>query len=500
MSTVVISRESCYPSLPEFLSRNSGRSNSQEKTVNTKTKPRLNKSLSLPASTSPLSWETNSIKSVAESPKASLLTNGNKLISLASTLPATPAESPFVQLTATKWHESTDHDLISSGRCKNVLKFILDSNFNCPSQLSSSSRMLSDISADEYEAISKLVFESKRIYPKPRLTFLSDKSLLIAEMALPLHEVGVTFLGSELSLMGGIPFDKCLVTVIVDTNCRLMKKLDGRRQVRHVALGECALSQNADDLHKKFEFEVASNPEVELVVKLKVDEGNGYESPDPTSDAYKLLVSPKFNQDSKTLIPSAESHLSLDDFTYLMDTSAPSSSVVVAGHTWCNINAVHFQVWVRGNTPIDIDVDDGPDVAHGTLFPDINMENVDNMIKRGLGRMCDRLAALLEVLDPQFDASPIRQHELMFPVALHWDHCRDNFMIAAEETAHARYIEWYHAELDRGVKRSLSDHDSDSNYVDSGISQGDNDSGNDGPSSNTRTRKKQKTDGEFVAV
>ncbi|KAG0699178.1 hypothetical protein DFH29DRAFT_877485 [Suillus ampliporus] len=248
-------------------------------------------------------------------------------------------------------------------------------------------------------------------------------------MALPLHEVGVTFLGSELSLMSGIPFDKRLITVIVDTNCRhntpnsrsiytpdfsvlfkVMKKLDG----------ECALSQNADNLHKKFEFEVASNPEVELVVKLKVDEGNGYESLDPTSNAYELLVSPKFNQDSKTLVPLAESHLSLDDFTYLMDTSAPSSSVVVAGHMWCNINAVHFQ----------------------TLFPDIDMENVDNMIKRGLGRMCDRLAALLEVLDPQFDASPIRQHELMFPVALHWDHCCDNFMITAEETAHAQYIEW----------------------------------------------------------
>ncbi|KAG0691997.1 hypothetical protein DFH29DRAFT_1009632 [Suillus ampliporus] len=371
----------------------------------------------------------------------------------------------------------------------------------------------SDISADEYEAISKLVLRASAYTPN------QDKSLLIAEMALPLHEVGVTFLGSELSLMGGVPFDKRLITVIVDTNCRrntpnsrsiytpdfsvsfkVMKKLDGRRQVRHVALGECALSQDVVDLHKKFKFEVASNPEVELVVKLKVDEGNGYKSLDPTSDAYKLLVSPKFNQDSKTLVASAESHLSLGDFTYLMDTSAPSSSVVVAGHTWCNINAVHFQVWVRGNTPIDIDVDDGPDVAHGTLFPDVDMENIDNMIKRGLGRMCDRLAALLEVLDPQFDASPIRQHDLMFPVALHWDHCCDNFLITAEETAHAQYIEWYHAELDRGVKRSLSDHDSDSNYVDSGISQGDDDSGDDGPSSNTHARKKQKTDGEFVTV
>jgi hypothetical protein len=203
-------------------------------------------------------------------------------------------------------------------------------------------------------------------------------------MALPLHEVGITFLVSELSLIGGVPFDKRLVTVIVDTNRRrntpnsrsiytpdfsvsfkVMKKLDSRRQVRHVALGECALSQDEDVLHDKFEVEVASNTEVDLVVKLKVDEGDGYESPEPTSDAYKILVAPKFNQDSKTLVPSAESHLPLDEFTFLMDTSAPSTSIVVAGHRWCSINAVRFQIWVRGDTPIDVNVDDGPNVAHG---------------------------------------------------------------------------------------------------------------------------------------
>lgn len=203
-------------------------------------------------------------------------------------------------------------------------------------------------------------------------------------MALPLHEVGITFLALELSLLGGIPFDERLVTVIVDTNRRrntlnsrsiytpdlsvsfkVMKKLNGRRQVRHVTLGECALSQDEDVLREKFKLEVASNAEADLVVKLKVDEGGDYERPGPNLDAYKLLVATKFNHDSMTLVPSAECHLPLDDFTYLMDVSAPSTSVIVAGHTWCNISAVRFQIWVRGNIPIDVNVDDGPDVAHG---------------------------------------------------------------------------------------------------------------------------------------
>ncbi|KAG1761108.1 hypothetical protein EDD22DRAFT_954348 [Suillus occidentalis] len=520
MSTVVISRESCYTSLPEFVSRNVGRTNSsQEKTLKSKIKPPLKKSFSSPASssTSSLRREANSINSAAESPKTSLPTNGNKLNS--STLPATPSESPFALLTATTRLPFVDCDFVSSGRCKDILTFILDSSSNHPGQLSSS-RTFSDISADEYEAIAKLVFETKgTVYPKPRLTFIQEKSLLIVEMALPLHEIGITFLGSELALMGGIPFDKRLVNVIVDTNCRrntpnsrsiftpdfsvsfkVMRKLDGRRLVQHVALGECALSQDEEDLDEKFRFEVASNPDVELVVKLKVDDG-GYESPAPTSEAYKLLVAPKFNKDSHTLIPSAKSHLPLDDFTYLMDPSAHPASVVVAGHTWCSISAVRYQIWVRGENPIDIDVNEGPDVAHGTLFPDIDMDSVDNMIKRGLSRMRSRLAALFQELDPQFDISPITQHNIIFPVSLDWEHCHDNFMVAAEETAHARYIEWYHAELDRGIKRSPSEHDSDSNYVCSGMSQDDDGpNDDDGPSANTRARKKQKIAGEFVAV
>jgi hypothetical protein len=123
------------------------------------------------------------------------------------------------------------------------------------------------------------------------------------------------------------------------------------------------------------------------------------------------------------------------------------------------------------------------------------MDNVDNMMRRGLARMRDCLADLLQALDPRFDASLIRQHDPMFPINLDWDHCHNNFLVAAEETAHVRYIEWYHAELAKG----LSDHNSDSNYLDSGTSD-DDDSCDDGPCCNTHARKKQKTDEKPVTV
>jgi hypothetical protein len=119
------------------------------------------------------------------------------------------------------------------------------------------------------------------------------------------------------------------------------------------------------------------------------------------------------------------------------------------------------------------------------------MDDVNDVMKRGLVMMRDRLAALLQSLDPQFDVNPIMQHNPIFPLKLNWNHCRDNFLIAAEETAHSRYIQWYHAELEKAVL-SPSDINSDSTYM---ASQGlDDDFNDDGPCCNTRARKKQRTD------
>ncbi|KAG1769735.1 hypothetical protein EV702DRAFT_1202765 [Suillus placidus] len=335
-------------------------------------------------------------------------------------------------------------------------------------------------------------------------------------MAYPLHEVGFQFLGPELSAMGGIPLKKRLVTISVDYNCmhndlgsiytpdlavsfKLMKKLeDGSRPLPRSVMGETALSQDEEELDDKFKFEVASNPDLDMVIKLVIEESTDYRSPaSVTSEAFQSLLAPIFAQEaSKLTYPQLiTQYLSASTFTQMMDPLAVPS-IVVAGHTWCSIKTVRFHVWVRGNHAIDLDAKDGDHVAHGTLFPKIDMGGVDAMIARGISRMRDRLASLCEQLDPHFDASPMRQSNIVFPLELEWDHCRDSFLNAAEETAHMRYKAWYGKEVKR---RCLSD---DSNYapVDSG-SASEGDGACDGaPFTATRLRKKQRTDGEIIAV
>ncbi|KAG1871786.1 hypothetical protein DFJ58DRAFT_837105 [Suillus subalutaceus] len=67
--------------------------------------------------------------------------------------------------------------------------------------------------------------------------------------------------------------------------------------------------------------------------------------------------------------------------------------IVVAGHTWCHLGSVLFHSWVRGDEPINADVDDEL-LGRGTLFPNQDMGAVDTMIERGMVMMRDHLAAV----------------------------------------------------------------------------------------------------------
>jgi hypothetical protein len=54
-----------------------------------------------------------------------------------------------------------------------------------------------------------------------------------------------------------------------------------------------------------------------------------------------------------------QDNLSRSSFLSLQGVEAQSldQPVVVAGHTWCHLASVRFHVWVQGDEPINIDVD-----------------------------------------------------------------------------------------------------------------------------------------------
>ncbi|KAG1729499.1 uncharacterized protein EDB91DRAFT_1159381 [Suillus paluster] len=86
-----------------------------------------------------------------------------------------------------------------------------------------------------------------------------------------------------------------------------------------------------------------------MAIMVIIDEHHPHRSPERESEAWQMLC-------HETSVRSYSSFFSLED-----DHDAEPSldrPIVIAGHTWYHIASVRFHVWVRGDEPINVDVDD----------------------------------------------------------------------------------------------------------------------------------------------
>jgi hypothetical protein len=119
-------------------------------------------------------------------------------------------------------------------------------------------------------------------------------------------------------------------------------------------IGETAFSQPTCSVLKKLDGVVRSNPDIVMVIMVKIDEHEQYETPRPTSSAWHTLrQAPKHTLDSYI---SAQA-----------TTATTGQPIVVASHTWCHLKSVEFTVWVGdGHDPINVNITDNQAIcAHG---------------------------------------------------------------------------------------------------------------------------------------
>lgn len=113
---------------------------------------------------------------------------------------------------------------------------------------------------------------------------------------------------------------------------------------------ECAFAQDTDSVLWKIKHEIASQPEVLMVILVVIDEHQPYRSPEYMSKAWQMLRQ-ETSCRSGSLFASLERHAA-------RSYKQKNHCVVIAGHTWCHLGSVRFHVWVRGNKQINIDDDD----------------------------------------------------------------------------------------------------------------------------------------------
>ncbi|KIK35707.1 hypothetical protein CY34DRAFT_16866 [Suillus luteus UH-Slu-Lm8-n1] len=115
--------------------------------------------------------------------------------------------------------------------------------------------------------------------------------------------------------------------------------------------------------------------------------------------------------------------------------------IVIAGHTWCHLASARFHIWVRGDEPINIDVDNNELQACGTLFPNQDMDAVDAMIKKGMVMIRDCIATVCQEAAPGSNITALQDSDITF--CPNWDDLLIGLKLGVWDAAYHRYRSWY---------------------------------------------------------
>ncbi|KAG2139277.1 hypothetical protein DEU56DRAFT_912111 [Suillus clintonianus] len=213
-------------------------------------------------------------------------------------------------------------------------------------------------------------------------------------------------------------------------------------------IGVTALTEEWDHVFEKMVSMIAQYPETILASIVLVRELKRYACPAEKSTATETL----HNRCNKEEKPDP---LSLKSFMRMCSTPRTvEEPVKVADHIWCHVESVEYFVWLKGekDKPIDLRNSKPEYRAHGTLMPELRMENVTKIFDRGLAEMKDLFVRFQTDLDPAVDRSALEKYVIpSFPID--WSLSALGIATAADFTAHLRYVNW-HAVCFRGVKRS----------------------------------------------
>ena len=174
----------------------------------------------------------------------------------------------------------------------------------------------------------------------------------------PLHEFIITLLMDELScILRTIPFPKSITCRPAGNKSFNKASIEGildltidmwschNPQSQRVLLGECTFTQSDENVTEKLQAYVLGAPDILVVCKILIKQGDCYCSPGTKPSIAKGLRS------SRLLTWSKFSSANSGDF----------ARMVIDGHTWLSLSSVEIHVWVRqpGDSDINLDCLDG---------------------------------------------------------------------------------------------------------------------------------------------
>ncbi|KIK77253.1 hypothetical protein PAXRUDRAFT_36815 [Paxillus rubicundulus Ve08.2h10] len=176
-----------------------------------------------------------------------------------------------------------------------------------------------------------------------------------------------------------------------------------------------------------------------------IDKCNEMLTSPPVADSFSNANSPGSTESSHSDSDSTEEP-GVTVVTNPEDDAEPFTlePITIAGHTWCHIKNVQYHVWVKnGDAKINI-YDDKKHI--GCLYPNILMDGVEPVIRKGLSATKEKLSDLVKAYMSSSDIL----------VNFNWKKIQMGLRVATQLTAKTHYETWYYQSF-HGVKHRLED-------------------------------------------
>ncbi|KAI6024357.1 hypothetical protein EDC04DRAFT_2606524 [Pisolithus marmoratus] len=216
---------------------------------------------------------------------------------------------------------------------------------------------VSDFNQHEFEMLCHMIDEEGLDIPwKLKVTFFAKHNFLMIQLASAIHEATISEFKSVLFCFQQVSYPCNIIHIQVSMNSDMEEKLisaipdlalvissmKGNKTQCFPLIVECTFSQPHKKIFKKVAMLIAACPEVLVVIIILINESPHYWSPSKKSLAWMTFAN---HHDS----------LDLTNFTSLCDVDSGNLNVeedfmvpvVTAGHTWCHISSVDYDVWLK---------------------------------------------------------------------------------------------------------------------------------------------------------
>lgn len=215
-----------------------------------------------------------------------------------------------------------------------------------------------------------------------RFTYDYINCHLLVEMPTRIHEVPCTVFKTWFDrFLDSLDFDRTLIDTIVFMNAEVKTEElstipdmtlsvivgNPHRPLKEAipVLIETAFSQQTNPLMNKLRKQIRAKPEVLMVIATLIGETKPYHSPERSSTAWDTLL-------QETPARELSSFLDLQPLD-----SKPTDPITILGHQWLGLQTIDVWVWVRGDSPININLVTGPRTARGVSIPSLSRHSTN---------------------------------------------------------------------------------------------------------------------------